>query len=465
MKTMLNNLAAIAQNTQSDNIRMIDIDELHESAANFFEIERIEEFAYTILGQGGVKDNLIVRPLESGGYEIISGHRRRAAVQYLLDHGESISRLLPCLIQSYEDEDSMMLDLILMNVSARQLSDQELWQCYEKLNSILQSKKEAGERFGRVRETIAQILGVSPSQVGKLQNVDRNAIEPVREAVANGDISISTANVIAQFDESQQKEIISGGVKEIKPKDIKKAAAKKVDTSSNFSDAEDAPLPEPVTVKWDGEMQQKAVRQQLMHLVNGKLRDDALTMNGMDFTNEFRLVNKTTGFGFESGVFTNCSFDRITISFSAPEKHDNIRKIEITWRMAAKYVQQWIQEDAEKVDTSSNSTEDEVNEDEPETDTADDSELDGQFTFEDDAEEEQEKIEVENDLTDHYHEDAEKVVSVLKHQHRRTMIGYLTLTLQAMGMNAETISDAQLMMYQVLDTKSDAEAREAYRGA
>lgn len=465
MKTMLSNLAAIAQNTQSDNIRMIDIDELHESAANFFEIERIEEFAYTILGQGGVKDNLIVRPLESGGYEIISGHRRRAAVQYLLDHGESISRLLPCLIQSYEDEDSMMLDLILMNVSARQLSDQELWQCYEKLNSILQSKKEAGERFGRVRETIAQILGVSPSQVGKLQNVDRNAIEPVREAVANGDISISTANVIAQFDESQQKEIISGGVKEIKPKDIKKAAAKKVDTSSNFSDAEDAPLPEPVTVKWDGEMQQKAVRQQLMHLVNDKLRDDALTMNGMDFTNEFRLVNKTTGFGFESGVFTNCSFDRITISFSAPEKHDNIRKIEITWRMAAKYVQQWIQEDAEKVDTSSNSTEDEVNADEPETDTADDSELDGQFTFEDDAEEEQEEIEVEDDLTDHYHEDAEKVVSVLKRQHRRTMIGYLTLTLQAMGMNPETISDAQLMMYQVLDTKSDAEARAAYQGA
>lgn len=461
MKTMLSNLAAIAQNTQSDNIRMIDIDELHESAANFFEIERIEEFAYTILGQGGVKDNLIVRPLESGGYEIISGHRRRAAVQYLLDHDEPISRLLPCLIQSYEDEDSMMLDLILMNVSARQLSDQELWQCYEKLNSILQSKKEAGERFGRVRETIAQILGVSPSQVGKLQNVDRNAIEPVREAVANGDISISTANVIAQFDESQQKEIISGGVKEIKPKDIKKAAAKKVDTSSNFSDAEDAPLPEPVTVKWDGEMQQKAVRQQLMHLVNDKLRDDALTMNGMDFTNEFRLVNKTTGFGFESGVFTNCSFDRITISFSAPEKHDNIRKIEITWRMAAKYVQQWIQDEAEKVDTSSNFSEDDTEPDDYDAEEpTDDTELDGQFSFTDDSADEPDDDADE----ERYHEDAQKITEILKQQHHSTLIGYMTLTLQAMGMNAETISDAQLMMYQILNTKSDEEAREAYKG-
>lgn len=142
MKTMLSNLASIAQNTQSDNIRMIDIAQLHESQANYFEMQRIEEFAYTILGQGGVKDNLVVRPLESGSYEIVSGHRRRAAVQYLLDHGENISRLLPCLIQNYADEDAMMLDLILLNVSARQLSDQELWQSYENLDAILKRKKK-----------------------------------------------------------------------------------------------------------------------------------------------------------------------------------------------------------------------------------------------------------------------------------------------------------------------------------
>ena len=460
MKTMLSNLAAIAQNTQSDNIRMIDIDELHESAANFFEIERIEEFAYTILGQGGVKDSLIVRPLESGGYEIISGHRRRAAVQYLLDHGENISRLLPCLIQSYEDEESMMLDLILMNVSARQLSDQELWQCYEKLNSILQSKKEAGERFGRVRETIAKILGVSPSQVGKLQNVDRNAIESVKEAVANGDISISTANVIAQLDEEQQEELAAGDLSEVTPKSIKKKAAPKVDTSSNFSDLEDAPPPEPVTVKWDGEMQKQVVRTQLMHLVDDEMREAALTINGMDFQNAFRKQNKNTGIGFETGVSTQCSYDRITISFSAPEKHDNIRKIEITWRMAAKYVQQWIQDETEKVDTSSNFSEEDSEPDEYDAEEpAVDSELDGQFAFTDDSADEPDGEADE----EQYQEDAQKITAILKQQHRNTMLGYLTLTLQAMGMNAETIKSAQSMMNKVLDSKTEEEAREAYQ--
>ena len=346
MKTMLSSLAAIAQNTQSDNIRMIDIDELHESAANFFEIERIEEFAYTILGQGGVKDNLVVRPLKSGGYEIISGHRRRAAVKYLLDHDEPISRLLPCLIQSYDDEDSMMLDLILMNVSARQLSDRELWQSYEQLNTILQRKKEAGERFGRVRETIAKILGISPSQVGKLQNVERNAIEPVKETVANGEMSINTANAIAQLDEEQQEELAAGDLSEVTHKKAKKAAKKAAATGKS-----------PVL------------------------------------------------------------------------------------------------EESEKVDTYVNFPEDDTESEADDDayvveDTADDQERDEPFTFTEEDE--------------RYAEDAKKVTDILKRQHRNTLLGYLTLTLQAIGLNAETISDAQLMMYQVLDTKSEEEARKAY---
>ena len=107
---MFDNLKAVVANTRTNDIKMIDIDELHESDDNFFVVENIEQFAQTILGQGGVKDNLIVRPLETGGYEIISGHRRRAAVQYLLDKGENIVRVLPCLVQNYADEDEKLDD-------------------------------------------------------------------------------------------------------------------------------------------------------------------------------------------------------------------------------------------------------------------------------------------------------------------------------------------------------------------
>ena len=214
-------------------------------------------------------------------------------------------------------------------------------------------------------------------------------------------------------------------------------------------------------MKWDGETHFKIVKKQLMHLVNDKLREAALTQNSMDFFDVFRKENRTVGIGYEMGIFTHCSHDRISISFSEPAKYNNIQKIEITWQKAARYVQEWIRSEAEKDATSSIFSEDT----EDQSDSTESQEIDGQFTFTSDAKREPQEIEVMDELTDRHHEDAEKVVSVLKHQHRQTMIGYLTLTLQAMGMNAETISDAQLMMYQVLDTKSDAEAREAYRGA
>lgn len=222
---------------------MIDIAELNESADNFFVVENIEQFAQTILGQGGVKDNLIVKPLETGGFEIISGHRRRAAVQYLIDKGENISHYLPCLVQDYADEDDKMLDLILMNVSARQISDQELWKCYETLDKILKEKKDKGEYYGRLRDDIAKALGVSASQVGKMQNVDKNAIETVKEAVASGELSISTANEIAKLDKEEQSKITD--LSKIQPKDVKKKAVKPYvvtsnnDESSDFGDGDD----------------------------------------------------------------------------------------------------------------------------------------------------------------------------------------------------------------------------------
>ena len=247
MRSMFDNLAVIAANTRSEDIKMIDISKLHESDENFFIISRIEELAESILGQGGVKENLIVSPMGNGEYEIISGHRRRAAVQYLIDQGENVSHMLPCLVQNYEDESSKLIDLILMNTSARQLSDAELMQSYEKINSILQEKKSLGEKFGKTREKLAEILAVSSAQVGKMQNVEKNAIEPVKEAVKKGDISISTANEIAKLDEEQQKELVAtSDISEVKPKEIKKKASKKanaekVDTSINFSDTtEDA---------------------------------------------------------------------------------------------------------------------------------------------------------------------------------------------------------------------------------
>ena len=52
-RTIMSSLAAISQNTRSDNIRMIDIAELHDSPHNFFRMANVPELAEAILAQGG----------------------------------------------------------------------------------------------------------------------------------------------------------------------------------------------------------------------------------------------------------------------------------------------------------------------------------------------------------------------------------------------------------------------------
>ncbi len=232
-------LSVVVSNTLTDNIKMINIDELHDSEDNFFELNRIEELAESILLQGGVKENLIVRKRESGGYEVISGHRRKAAVQYLIEKGENVAHMLPCLEEEYSTDDEKMLNLIMMNVSQRQLSDSELFKSYEQINDILKRKKENGEKYGKLREKIAESLGVSPAQVQKLQNVDNHAITEIKEAVISGDVSLSTANAIAKLDSEEQKKLAEGNLSELKTKDVKKIkddTVKKVDTGINFSE-------------------------------------------------------------------------------------------------------------------------------------------------------------------------------------------------------------------------------------
>ena len=119
-----------------------------------------------------------------------------------------------------------------------------MWKSYEIVDKILQDKKSAGEKFGRVREKLAEILGVSPAQVGKMQNVDKNAIPAVKEALESGDLSISTASEIAKMSVEDQVELLEQtGFEDIKHKDVKaknqskpkSPKSQKVDTCSTFS--------------------------------------------------------------------------------------------------------------------------------------------------------------------------------------------------------------------------------------
>jgi len=209
-------------------VKLIDIDCLKESPDNFFDVNRVEELADTILGQGGVKENLIVRKLEddSGKYEIVSGHRRTAAVRFLLEQGESVSRFLPCLVQTYATEHEKNLDLILMNVSTRRINDAELFKSYEVINEALQNLKKDGKKFGQVQKTLAEVLGISTGQTAKLQTIDKYATDEVKEAVSKGEMSINAAEKSVKSDKPKPE------------KSPEPPKTQKVSNNDNFLDSE-----------------------------------------------------------------------------------------------------------------------------------------------------------------------------------------------------------------------------------
>lgn len=432
-KTILSNLAAIVQNTQNEKIRMIDIADLHDSPHNFFRIIHVEELAYTILAQGGVKDNLIVTPREDSGFEIVSGHRRKAAVQYLLDHDENISRLLPCLVQIYADEADKKLDLISMNVTTRQLSDQELWQSYKELDAILQAKKGAGEKFGRMREMLAKQLGVSSSQVSKLQHIDSSAEPAIQDAVADGTISINTANEIAKLEPEQQQALAQGDLGKVTPKAIRDS--------------------KPLTVKWDGELLEDTVRQQLLLLVrsDSALMQQALTANSTEYTADFRKRFLSQELCFMDGITISGGFEHLVISFSSPSEYENIAAIEIKWKTAAKAVRNWLKEEAadgdpEQVDTPVTFSEHEPGS--PKVDTP-----------------------VNFSAADTVAPDTLQYAQMPQEQRDRIfdtgcfneiVLGYLTIALQDLGLDADTVLAAQNAVNGVLHQRNSAEARKAF---
>jgi len=116
-----------------------------------------------------------------------------------------------------------MLDLIMLNATTRVMSDSEIIQQYEMLEKTFKELEAEGKKFkGRLRERIADALNISPSQVGKIENINRHAIDEIKDAVIKGDMSISTANEVSNLDIKEQKELIEHKpVSEIKHKEVK----------------------------------------------------------------------------------------------------------------------------------------------------------------------------------------------------------------------------------------------------
>ncbi|GIP17784.1 hypothetical protein J40TS1_34260 [Paenibacillus montaniterrae] len=192
-------------NSQSYKITFIPVDELEPSEDNFYSVEQIEELKASIAAFG-IKQNLVVTPLDNGKYRVIAGHRRRLAALALVEEGKKEFEKVPCMIETEKDELQERLLLITTNSTARQLSDWEKIQQAKEMKSILEQIKKRDKIPGRLRDLIASVLDTSPTQIARMESIDKNLTPAFKEELREGNVNISTAYELSTMPQEQQQE-------------------------------------------------------------------------------------------------------------------------------------------------------------------------------------------------------------------------------------------------------------------
>lgn len=182
-----------------EQIEYISLDLLDSDERNFYELNGIETLAANI-ELVGLMDPLRVRPAEGGRFTIVSGHRRRAALQLLADEGKTAFAQVPCIRERGKVSSAMQeLRLIYANSDTRKLSPADISRQAERVEELLYKLKDEGTEFpGRMRDHVAEACKVSKSKLARLKVIREKLIPELRPNWERGELSESVAYAFAQ---------------------------------------------------------------------------------------------------------------------------------------------------------------------------------------------------------------------------------------------------------------------------
>ena len=175
-------------------LRLTEIYPNKEQPRTDFDDEALSTLAESIK-QHGVLQPLLVRPMDSGGYQIVAGERRwRAARMAGLEE-------VPVFIRKLTNQQTM--ELALVENPQR-----------EKLNPVEEALgyKELMETYGYTQEQVARIVGKSRPVVAnslRILGLDSTTLKMVRD----GEISIGHAKILAGVEDSTKRAELAQKVK------------------------------------------------------------------------------------------------------------------------------------------------------------------------------------------------------------------------------------------------------------
>lgn len=174
LTSLMDTVSNLDTTAAAPELRMIALEDILGNRSNFYKLSDLDPLADSIAMEG-LQQPLVVTPFaeKPGKYLLISGHRRRAAIEKLVKdkaNPREDLRLVPCLVRTYASPAMAELQLILANSTARVLTNAEIAKQAEKLELLLYQLKEEGYQFpGRMRDQVAAACKVSAPKLARLK--------------------------------------------------------------------------------------------------------------------------------------------------------------------------------------------------------------------------------------------------------------------------------------------------------
>ena len=192
--------------------KIVNINELHEFKDNPYQVKDNEDMEDLIesIKEYGVIEPLIVRNREKGGYEIVSGHRRK----YACEKAGKIE--IPVLVRDM-DKDMAIITLVDSNLQRSDILPSEKAFAYKmKLGAIKHQGKrndltsfQVGNKLsGKTSaEIIADETGNSKTNIYRYIRLTE-LIKPLLQLVDDNKMALSPAVEISYLKEQEQKDLL-----------------------------------------------------------------------------------------------------------------------------------------------------------------------------------------------------------------------------------------------------------------
>ena len=188
---------------ETPTIAQISTDKLHPFPAHPFKVqddEDMEQLTQSIQAQG-VLTPLVIRPLENGEYEVISGHRRLHACR------KAGIETVPALVYAI-DRDAAAIALVDSNLHREHILPSEKAFAYKLKLEALNHQGTSGQLGQKwTRDVLAEGADDSSRQIHRYIRLT-NLVPGILEKVDGGKIALTPAVELSYLTEAEQKDLL-----------------------------------------------------------------------------------------------------------------------------------------------------------------------------------------------------------------------------------------------------------------